>query len=213
MRVRVYIDGFNLYYRLLKHSRYKWIDLKTLAGQLVGASDTIESIRYFTADVSPRAGDPQAPERQQVYFRALKTIPELSIHKGKFLPKRIHRPLVSDPEKYVWVHDTEEKGSDVNLASYLLMDGFNDTYDVALVMSQDTDLLEPMRMVVEDLSKILIVAWFEESQPGKRHRDIASAIRHVTTKMLSTSQFPDPVVGRGGTKLSRPIEWDPSRMM
>ncbi|MCG3268476.1 NYN domain-containing protein [Yoonia sp. I 8.24] len=213
MRVRVYVDGFNLYYRRLRHSRYKWTDLRSLSEKLVAPDDVIERIRYFTADVSPRAGDPSAPNRQQAYFRALKTIPELRIHKGKFLPRQKSRPLVSNPAQKVLVHDTEEKGSDVNLASHLLMDGFCDQYDVALVLSQDTDLLEPMRMVVEELDKKLIIGWMEQSQPGKKHRYIASAIRHITQTMLANSQFEDPVIGRGGVKLARPVEWDPTREM
>lgn len=77
MRARVYIDGFNLYFRLLKKSRYKWIDLNLLASALLDSDDKIEAIKYFTADVSARAGDLEAPIRQANYFRALKTIPEL----------------------------------------------------------------------------------------------------------------------------------------
>ena len=40
-----------------------------------------------------------------------------------------------------WV--PEEKGSDVNLASHLLVDGFTGKYEVAVVVSNDADLLEP----------------------------------------------------------------------
>ena len=107
-----------------------------------------------------------------------------------------------------FVNDTEEKGSDVNLASHLLMDGFCDSYDVALVMSQDTDLLEAMRMVRDDLNKEIVVAWFDGSDPGKKHKKVASAIRHVTNGMLTRSQFPNPVIGRGGKKIYRPENWD-----
>jgi len=209
MRVCVYIDGFNLYYRLLKHSRHKWTNFKSLASELVHEGDTIQRVRYFTADVSPRSGDIDAPTRQQTYFRALKTIPELSIHKGSFLAREIVRPLVSDPTTYVQVHDTEEKGSDVNLASHLLLDAFNDTYDVALVLSQDTDLLEPIRMVREELGKIVIVGWSEANAPGKRFRQSASAIRHISNSMLARSQFPNPVIGQGGAKIFRPESWTP----
>ncbi|EBA14182.1 NYN domain-containing protein [Roseobacter sp. CCS2] len=213
MRVRVYVDGFNLYYRLLKHSRYKWTDLKLLSSELLQTGDVIERIRYFTADVSPRAGDPDAPTRQQAYFRALRTIPELEIHKGTFLAKTIHRPVRGQEESYVYVRDTEEKGSDVNLASHLLMDGFCDTYDIALVMSQDTDLLEPIRMVSQELGKVVIVAWFEDTSPSKLLRQYATSVRHIRPAMLRRSQFPNPVIGRGGAKLRRPDEWDPDREM
>ena len=48
--------------------------------------------------------------------------------------------------RIVEVLDTEEKGSDVNLASYLLMDGFWDEYDLAVVVSNDSDLQLPVEM-------------------------------------------------------------------
>ncbi|CUH79549.1 NYN domain-containing protein [Tropicibacter naphthalenivorans] len=207
MRARVYVDGFNLYYRLLKGTDCKWCNLKSLAESLLDKKDTVEAIRYFTADISPRAGDEEAPQRQSTYLRALKTIPELSIHKGKFLPKTITRPLKSDPSTYVTVLDTEEKGSDVNLASHLLLDAFSDAYDVALVLSQDTDLLEPMRMVREELGKKVVLGWFEQSSPGKKHKATCSAIRHVSPKMLRDAQFPDTVIGRGGARIERPKTW------
>lgn len=209
MRVRVYIDGFNLYYRLLKKSPYKWCNLKALSQNLIAEDDVIEAIRYFTADVSPRAGDEDAPRRQATYFRALKTIPELTIHKGKFLPKEITRPLKSDPTKFVTVLDTEEKGSDVNLASFLLMDAFCDSFDLALVLSQDTDLLEPMRMVREEMNKAVVVGWFESTSPGKRHKKTCTSIRHVSSKHLRESQFTNPVIGQGGVQIERPTSWTP----
>ena len=207
MRASVYIDGFNFYHRRLKNSKTKWTDLRQLAQKLLAGDDQIGCIRYFTADVSPRAGDVDAPVRQQTYFRALKTIPELHLHKGAFLAKDIHRPLLGQESSYVFVHDTEEKGSDVNLASHLLMDAFCDSYDVALVMSQDTDLLEPLRMVTEELNKIVVLAWFEDSQPGKRHKAVTSSVRHVSDSMLRNSQFPNPVIGRDGTKIFSPESW------
>jgi uncharacterized LabA/DUF88 family protein len=43
--------------------------------------------------------------------------------------------------------EREEKGSDVNLASYLLLDAFNREYDLAVVVSNDSDLAEPIRLV------------------------------------------------------------------
>ena len=208
MRARVYIDGFNFYYRRLKRSKTKWTNLKLLSQELLTDGDVIERIRYFTADVSPRAGDVDAPLRQQAYFRALKTIPELEIHKGSFLTKEVFRPLRDDPDQYVWVRDTEEKGSDVNLASHLLMDAFCDSFDVALVFSQDTDLLEPLRMVTEELEKIVVLAWFEDPRPSKKHRRAASAVRYVSDGMLRRSQFPDPVIGRGGALIRKPEAWN-----
>ncbi|MFD2854517.1 NYN domain-containing protein [Seohaeicola zhoushanensis] len=207
MRACVYIDGFNLYYRALKGTRFKWLDVHALAAELLDPSDTIEAIRYFTADVSPRAGDAGAPQRQQAYMRALRTLPNLSVHKGRFLPKEKTRPLVGQEHIFVRVHDTEEKGSDVNLATHLLYDAFRERFDVALVLSQDTDLIEPLRVVTQDLKKVVGVGWLDASRPGKKHRAVTSFIRHANPSILGRCQFPDPVIGKGGVRFPKPLEW------
>lgn len=207
LRVAVYVDGFNLYYRGLRKTSYKWVNLQLLSEALLSKNDKITSIKYFTADVSPKSGDPEAPVRQQTYLRALRTIPNLTIHHGRFLSKTKTRPLVSDPNTYVEVHDTEEKGSDVNLASHLLKDAFENHFDAALVFSQDTDLCEPIRVVFEDLKKVVGVVWMDGSNPGKRHRKITSFIRHANPSVINRCQFPETVIGRGGMKIQRPKGW------
>ena len=207
MRVYVYIDGFNLYYRALRGTPHKWLDVHALALELLGPDDNIELIRYFTADISPRAGNPTAPDRQLSYLRALHAVPNLRVHKGRFLPKKITRPLVGQEQTYVRVHDTEEKGSDVNLATHILNDAFRKRFEVALVMSQDTDLIEPLRIVKHDLGLIVGVGWLEATEPGKKHKRVTDFVRHVTPSMLKRCQFPDPVVNRAGDRLAKPREW------
>ena len=87
---------------------------------------------------------------QDVYLRALEHR-DVSIIPGRFLAKTKKRPLVSDPTKMVQVHDTEEKGSDVNLATCLLTDYFleRQEYDAAVVVSNDSDLAMPIARLRE----------------------------------------------------------------
>ena len=204
MRVRVYVDGFNLYYRALRHTDYKWLDLVKFSESLLEEGDTVDLVRYFTARVSSRNGDPDAPARQQAYLSALGTLPNVKIHYGRFLTKTKVRPLTAAPDTFVEVHDTEEKGSDVNLASWLLLDGWSDRYDTALVVSQDSDLCEPIRMVKYDLEKPIGVVWLDGRQASRRFRDVASFIRHATPGRLASSQFPDLLLGRNGHVVVRP---------
>ena len=82
-RAYVYIDGFNLYYGALKRTPFKWLDLGKLCQALL-PNDAIESIQYFTARVSARPYNQSAPLDQQVYLRALRTIPNFSITFGHF---------------------------------------------------------------------------------------------------------------------------------
>lgn len=208
MRVYVYVDGFNLYYRALKDTPHKWLNLDALATRLLKPGDTVEKVRYFTARVSPRAGDPDAPRRQQLLLTALGTLPNLQIHYGTFLPKTKRRPLVgTNPPRFVEVHDTEEKGSDVNLAVNLLHDGWQKRYDLALVLSQDTDLIEPLRMVSQELKLLVGLVWLDGRNAYANLTHAASFVRHLSKSDLAASQFPNPLTLPGGRTIQKPATW------
>ena len=127
MRTHVYVDGYNLYYGCLKRSPHKWLNIHALCSVLMPQND-IRAVRYFTAQVSGTPRDPDQPTRQQTYFRALRTVPQVSIHLGHFLTHEVSMPDAADwtagrytPRR---VMKTEEKGSDVNIATHLLVDAF-----------------------------------------------------------------------------------------
>ena len=73
-RTFVYVDGFNLYYRALRKTKYKWLNLEALATALLDESNQLTKIRYFTAPVSGKF-NAQAPIRQGKYMQALGTLP------------------------------------------------------------------------------------------------------------------------------------------
>jgi len=85
MRTYVYVDGFNLYYGALRGTPYKWLNLPTLCTLLLPGYQ-VEKMKYFTAHIQARPDDPDQPTRQQVYLRALSTLPNLEIILGHFLP-------------------------------------------------------------------------------------------------------------------------------
>ncbi|MDE0168706.1 MAG: hypothetical protein OXS29_04225 [bacterium] len=137
LTTNVYVDGFNLYYRALKDGPFRWLDLSTLAETLF-PEDTIHRICHFTVRLDSRPGNPLQPRRQLVYLRALATLPNFEIHYGAFRSGVKRRPLaepVAGLPAHVLVRDSEEKGSDVNLATRLLVDGFNGDYEQAVVVS------------------------------------------------------------------------------
>jgi hypothetical protein len=84
----VYVDGYNLYYGSLKGTAYRWLDLKALLAGLLGSDYRILSIKYYTAILSARDGDPDEPTRQMIYLNALKAhIPQIYIKKDVFCRK------------------------------------------------------------------------------------------------------------------------------
>ena len=208
-RTYVYVDGFNLYYRALRKTKFKWLDLEALVRGLLDADNSVDRIRYFTAPVSGKF-DPGVPVRQQRYMQALRTLPSVTIHEGNFLTKPKMRPLVSPVPggpTHVEIWNTEEKGSDVNLATYLIHDAWQGLFDVAVVLSQDTDLNEPVRIVRDEIKKPIGVIILDGKAPGKL-ASFGSLVRHITSADLAGAQFPDRVpFGNRGKATERPPEW------
>lgn len=216
MRTIIYVDGFNLYYRALRYSpQFKWLDIKSLASDILDDENVISSVKYYTARVSGRI-DNDAPRRQQIYFDALASIPEIEIVQGNFLVTKPYAALAPAPQggkspfqpwpTVVRIIKTEEKGSDVNLGSHLVRDAFTDAFDVAVVITNDTDLVEPIRIVVEEVNKPVGVICPAEN-PANDIVRVASFIRHISPNRLSRAQFPNPVIGVDGVELFKPSSW------
>lgn len=205
-RVIVYVDGFNLYYGIRKTS-YKWLDLGALS-RLLFPGDDIVHIRYFTARVRGTANDPGAPERQKIYLRALQSIPNLTVHFGHFLKNERWMPAAEPPHDPVRVLKVEEKGSDVNLATHLLTDGFLDAYDTAVVVSNDSDLHPPIAMVRNQLQKKVGIVNPLPNTRSKHLASVASFYRALRAGPLAASQFPD-VMNDGQGTFRKPPSWGP----
>lgn len=210
MITNVYIDGFNLYYGCLKRTPYKWLNLRALC-QVLLPRDTVGTIRYFTARINARPNDPDGPVRQDAYLRALRTLPEVSTHLGLFKTRAVRMPL-AQPQPggpvTVEVMKTEEKGSDVNLATYLLLDAFREDCDVSVVVSNDSDLVEPIRIVRHELGRP--VGIINPHQAHKRSRELLGIgptfYKQIRPAGLRRAQFAQVLTDAQGT-IHRPTSW------
>jgi uncharacterized LabA/DUF88 family protein len=208
MRTSVYVDGFNLYFGCLKRTPYKWLDLAALCRNILLPVHQVDRIRYFTAMVKPMVkGGGTCPEqvRQQTYLRALKTNPIVVVHLGSFQSNPCKRPRVSDGT-LVEVIDTKEKGSDVNLAAYLLRDGFKGEYDAAVVISNDSDLATPVRMVRKELGLVVGILNPHANHAYSLQHTNPKFHMHITPAHLTASQFPATLTDTKGT-ITKPAPW------
>lgn len=207
MRTSIYVDGFNLYHRALKGTPYKWLDLKLLAENLLQHHHQIVRIKYFTAIVSGTF-DPNQPTRQKTYIRALqKYIPEVEVYYGRFQGHDVKMPLspLKNPLTYVSVHKTEEKGSDVNLAVHLLNDAWRDKYDCAILISNDSDLAEPLRLVREQNGKSIgILSPIKKGPIAKDLQAHASFVKRIRSGVLAVSQLPALIPN---STITKPVNW------
>ena len=81
----VYIDGYNLYYGLLKGTAYKWLDLLAFARQLLPDDHEVVAVKYFTSCTLTYPHDNAAVERQNVYLQALLSFAEVKVISGFFI--------------------------------------------------------------------------------------------------------------------------------
>ena len=209
MITNVYIDGFNIYYRALKDTPLRWLDLRKLAETLF-PQDTIHRVCYFTARLDARPSNPGQAQRQLIYLRALATLAGFDIYYGAFRPGVKRRPLAEPMPglpTHVLVRDSEEKGSDVNLATRLLVDGFNGEYEQAVVVSNDADFASAMRYVRDELR--LRVALVNPDSKAASPRDLAHAatyVKRLWKSHLRRSQLPSTLADEVGS-ITKPAGW------
>lgn len=209
LRTYVYVDGLNLYFRALRHTPWKWLDLYALCEQALKPRHRILKIKYFTSRVLPAPEDPFKFQRQDVYLRALREYrpKETEFYFGHFLRKRAKFPLADPAEngRIVDVLRAEEKGSDVNLAVHLVSDAWEDLYDCAVLVSNDSDMLEGMRLTKEKHPKKLLglisPARKFHSRPLRAQADFFIRLRPSN---LRAAQLPNPIPG---TNLRKPSRW------
>lgn len=218
----VYIDGFNLYNGAVRNTPYKWLDLLKFSKALV-PHDQIDHIKYFTARVNARAGDPDQPLRQIAFWRALRTLGCVDIIEGHFLTGPKWMPEVASVDhinqlaasgvnvagmlpKMVQVYRAEEKGTDVNLATHLVHDAHLNRFELALIISNDSDLTEAIRIVKNEVGKVVGVYTPHRNRPSVQLKKVASFFREIKTSHLRDSQFPTTLTDARGT-FSKPSAW------
>jgi uncharacterized LabA/DUF88 family protein len=228
LRSNIYVDGFNLYYGALKHTRYKWLNIADLCRHVLPGI-SIHRIRYFTALVKSNPSNPQARQRQEFYIRALETIPKLTVHYGHFLQSRVSMRLANpqNGQRIAEVLKMEEKGSDVNIATYMLTDAFRQDCDQLIVITNDSDLAEPVRIINRELNipvgifnphtgdtadrRNRVTGRLEKATPSIALKKVARFVRDIRSEGLdcdtAQSQFPDEIVDNEGHVLRKPQRW------
>lgn len=214
MKTFLYVDGFNLYYSALKDTPHRWLDPVALAARAF-PKNQIVAAKFFSAKVTALPGNPQQPMRQMIYWRALRTLPNLSIIEGDFRTRKTRAKVVTPPPNTIEVFKTEEKGSDVNLGAHLLMDGFLGLYEAAIVITGDSDLVTPIRMVRSQLLKPVGVLNPQRlsgpnCRPVRQSAGLQNAASFyqngVSWNQLANAQLPPSLADSHGTFM-KPLTW------
>lgn len=200
-RVITYIDGFNLYFGLKSKGwrRYFWLNLLALSQQLVRPENDLCGVKYFTSRIS-RPAAKQA--RQSAYIDAIGTLDKTAIFFGQYQP---------DPRACLNCNTVfrleSEKMTDVNIAVEMLTDAFDDAFDIALLVSGDSDLCAPVTRIHEKFPSKEVVVAFPPGRVSKELQGICRANFVIGRARFASSQFPDRIEMPNGHILSRPPKW------
>lgn len=203
-RVMTYIDGFNLYYGLRSKGwkRYYWLNPRQIGVELLEPGQRLVGTRYFTAAVKPDGAGPENCQRQNTYLNAIGCEPDTEIRFGHYLAKQGKCFKC----KATWP-TYEEKKTDVNISVALLGDAVDDLYDVALLISGDSDLVPPIQAVRLRFPSKRIIVVFPPNRHSNELGKAANASFGLGRKVIADSQFPDAYTRPDGFVLHRPANW------
>ncbi len=199
-RVTVYVDGFNLYFGMLDGGflNCKWLDISKLVKSSLSANQQLVDIKYFTSRVT---NNPGKQRRQTLYLEALDTT-GIKIIYGLYKSKDVECNNCG----HIW-QISNEKMTDVNIATHLLIDAFKDKYDTAILISGDSDLVPPIQSVHSNFPAKAVSVFFP---PARHNNSVAAAARGsmiLGRKKLNDNQFPDEIEKPDGYKIIKPTEW------
>jgi uncharacterized LabA/DUF88 family protein len=211
IRVACYIDGFNMYHAIDdankaargKLNHLKWVNLKLLMLEFTDINvHEINSVKFFTAYPTWKK---DSLERHHQYVAAQKYYGS-DVILGRFKKKEAYCKICGSTYKA-----REEKESDVNIATHLVGDAHNHIYDHAFLVTNDSDLLGPVRHVRNSFPKKKIKVI---SPPFRSHSKELWAAATNSAKIsklhLERSIMPKTALDQeGNTVFTRPANYTP----
>jgi len=179
-RVMIFIDGSNFYHGLKENNIRTSINFQKFCDKLCGDRRLIQ-IHYYNVPLI-QSVDPQNYQSQQRFFDMLRKTPYLALHLGRFAKRsqefRCPNPSCGESLSELIIKCPKcltekniklppfcvEKGVDVNIAADMLSNAFDNTYDTAILVSEDGDFV-PVVREVKRLRKRVENAYFPQFPP------------------------------------------------
>lgn len=200
-RVIVYVDGFNLYHAIdnLKQPHLKWANLFALGQSLLRPGEQLIAVKYFSAYATWK---PAQYARHRQYVAALKHS-GVTVSLSKF--KKKDRQCLSC--KAQWT-EHEEKESDVKLSIHLVADAYQDSFDRAIVISADSDLIPPVLLVRTNFAHKEV---FVAAPPGRMAigRELKPKLEIKRARIAAALLPATATDAEGNTLFTRPADYAP----
>ncbi len=168
-RVMIYIDGSNAYHSLKSIFGYTNLDFEAFCKKLAGRRQLVR-VYYYNAPVD-HTKEPERYKDQQTFFNRMRRIPYLEVRLGRLVYRN-------------WPAERSyEKGIDVKMATDMIVQAFNNLYDVAVLVSGDNDFADALQ-AVKDTGRHVEVALFGDTWSSQHLRDVADKAVRINKGFL-----------------------------
>jgi len=169
-RVAIYIDGSNLYHLLKNEFSRTDLEFGKFCKKLLGRRYLVR-IYYYNVSLD-QTKEPDRYKDQQKFFLEMRRVPYLEMRLGRLIYRNW-----PDERPY-------EKGVDVKLTTDILLHGFQDTYDVLVLVSSDSDFVDALQ-AIKDKGKHVEIALFGPAWTCQQLRDVADKVTTLDSDFLS----------------------------
>ncbi len=204
-RVCFYIDGYNFYYGLKQKNwkEFYWLDMVKFCTSLIKPIHSVVSVNYFSA---PPLHHVSKLKRQRRFFDANEHNPLFNLFLSKHKPSNKTCNNCGNT-----IYDSEEKQTDVKIATEMLTSCANEICDLSVLVTGDTDLIPALKALkkIDDNHKVMIFF------PPKRTTHIMKSqvdgwkdlgLPFYRTKFID-GLFDDSVDTGGGNAIMIPAKW------
>jgi len=197
----VYVDGFNLYFALREKKWYgfMWLDVTKLAKSLLRSDQDLVTVKYFTSRV---INNPSKQKRQNCFLDALGTLPGLSIYYGHYLEDDWECEKCGKISKIY-----HEKRTDVNIATEMLVDAYQNSFDDAVLITADSDLTSPIEYVTKVFKEKTVLIVFPPGRSSLHLELVATKRLELVAKKLRNSLLPNQIKTKDGFTIGCPSKW------
>jgi len=199
-RVSFFIDGFNLYHALDNDSFqcFKWLNLRNLAELYLRKQDCISDVFYFSALA---IWNPEKIQRHNFYIQANKFFGVKPIY-GEF------RKVTKCCRDCNSIYSTyEEKETDVNIAIKLYQQAYKNSYDIAIILSGDSDQIPAIRAIKKDFPEKRIGIMIPPGRKAELLKREANFYYKIKHEHLAASMLPESITLTNGSQIHCPEQW------
>ncbi|MFH1649417.1 MAG: NYN domain-containing protein [Candidatus Woesearchaeota archaeon] len=198
--MNAYVDGSNFYHSCKRAFGIHRVDLVRVAERMLLGDETLSRIKYFTTSGNGQLNQ-NTQEKHHTFLARLKETGRIDLHFGKLANRPLGHIMAACPScgcrnvktlscpdcgNLIRTKDIQksiEKGVDVQLATVLLLDAAQDSFDLALLFSNDADFSPAIKAAINQFHKKVVYCSFPRRPTGELLQ-ICSENRIITKNII-----------------------------